>query len=366
MKILISSNSYWNIYNFRYDLLSELKNQNHKIIIISSKDKYFVKFQNFEYKHYHVNMNANKISLFNDIFLIFNYLKIFLKEKPDVYFSFTIKPNIYGSFIANLMGIKTVNNITGLGKTFLSNNILKSIVIFLYRISLRKSFKVFFHNNDDLSLFLKLNIIKNSQGEVIPGSGININQYEYSMLSNRDNKELIFLYIGRIRFDKGLVNLIEAFKLIKNKYPSIKLQVVGKIDQKNSEYINYDLFQSWQDQKIIEYFGETDNIKKYIKNSDCVILLSFREGLPRSLLEASIMGRPIITTNVPGCKEVIKDGISGLLCKEKNTKDAFDKIIKFIELNYSQRNKMGYEGHLYTKKYFNNLIIIKKYLNIIK
>ena len=106
MKILISSNSYWNIYNFRYDLLSELKNQNHKIIIISSKDKYFVKFQNFEYKHYHVNMNANKISLFNDIFLIFNYLKIFLKEKPDVYFSFTIKPNIYGSFIANLLGIK--------------------------------------------------------------------------------------------------------------------------------------------------------------------------------------------------------------------------------------------------------------------
>ena len=366
MKILISTNSYWNLFNFRYDLLSKLKNQNHKLIIVSSKDKYFNKFKNIKCKHYYVNMKANKISIVNDIFLIFNYFKIFLKEKPDVYFSFTIKPNIYGSFIANLLGIKTVNNITGLGKTFLSNNILKSIVIFLYKISLRKSFKVFFHNNDDLSLFLKLNIIKNIQGEVIPGSGININQYEYSKLFNRDNKELIFLYIGRIRFDKGFVNLIEAFKLIKKDYDTIKLQVIGKIEKKNPDYIDYDLFQSWQDQKIIEYFGETDDIKKYIKNSDCVILLSFREGLSRSLLEASIMGRPIITTNVPGCKETIIDGVSGLLCKEKNTKDAFDKIIKFIELNYSERNKMGYEGHLYTKKYFNNLIIIKKYLNIIK
>ena len=244
MKIIISANSSWNIYNFRFGLVSSLIKNNHEVIVLSTIDDYSKKLEEIGCKIIKISLNPNKKSPFDDSLLLINYIYLFYKLKPDIFLGFTIKPNIYGSIAANITNIKVINNISVLGTEFIENNFLQTFIKFLYKLSLRKSFRVFFQNSDDLKLFKRNNLIYSDKSYVIPGSGINLNIYKYSPIKEHKTNTN-FLFLGRFLWDKGIYELIKAIRIGKKNNNNVKFNFLGFIEKDNPRGIPENQINEW-------------------------------------------------------------------------------------------------------------------------
>jgi len=313
-------------------------------------------------KFYEIKINRSNINLFNNFFLFIKYIIFIRKINPNLILSYTIKPNIFSALAARVLKINIYNTITGLGSSFLGNFTIKLFTILLYRFCLKSSNLLIFQNHDDKELFTKYKILKKQKYDIIPGSGLDVNFYYYNK-KKQSNSFNNFLFIGRIIKDKGVYELIEAFEYIKKKGSDAELFLLGEPDNENPSNISISKIKEWETRKIITFLGYSKDVRKFIIKSDCVILPSYREGMSRSLLEASSIGRPIITTNVPGCKDVVDDKITGLLCNSKDVNDLIKKIEHFLCMNLNQRIEMGKNGRKKILDKFNEKIIIDKYLD---
>lgn len=360
-KIAIVINTSWNIYNFRLGLLNTLKKQGHEIICIAPKDDYSRKLEEFGFKYFSININNKGTNPLEDLKLTKEFYSLYKEIKPDVILQYTIKPNIYGSIAARILNIPVISNISGLGTVFLNENISSKIARFLYKISLKKNI-VFFQNNDDKTLFIKNKLLKKEQTDLVPGSGIDTKFYQSKKEINKTS--ITFLFIGRLVKDKGIIEYINAIKSIKNN-KNIKFKILGSLYDNNPTSIKEEELNEWIDSGLIEYLGHSDNVKSEIEKVDCIVLPSYREGLSRVLLEAASLERPIITTNAPGCRDVVKDNVNGLLCKVKNSDDLKKQIEKMISLNYAERKKMGEKGREIVVNTFNETLVINKYIQYI-
>jgi len=363
-KIAISSNTSWSIYNFRLNLLKTLKEKDYKITIVAPYDKYAEKLKE-EFEYYSIFIDNRGTNLINDLKTSWQYHKLYKEIKPDIILHFTIKPNIYGNFACNLLNISVINNITGLGTVFIKQNLVTNIVKVMYKIAFKNSF-VFFQNNNDKNLFLNLNLIKKNRCDVLPGSGVDISKFTSISTEKKDNI-FRFLLIARMLWDKGIGEYVEAAKIIKRKYKNVEFLLLGAIGVENPTAISKEKIKEWEKQGLVKYLGTTDNVKEEIAKTDCAVLPSYyREGVPKVLLEASAMAKPIITTDNVGCKEVVDDGINGYLCEVKNSVDLAAKIEKMINLSEKERTKMGQAGREKIVKEFDEKIVIDKYLKIIE
>lgn len=363
MKIAIFSNSSWSIYNFRRNLIKKLIDLKHRIIIISSKDAFTSKLTKMGCEFVNIDLKNNKIYLLSEIFLLVKIIYIFFKIKPDCLLNYTIKPLIYGTFLANFFSIKVINMITGLGTIFIKNNYLTKIVIFFYRISFKKVKVVFFQNKDDLKIFIDNQIIPKKKAILIPGSGVDLKFYKFFRLKKK--KKLRFILISRMLIEKGIVEYLEAASKFSKKN-NCEFYLLGPIIENNSSSISKELIHKFVKQKTIKYITFVKNINKHIKNADCVVLPSYREGTPRSLLEACSIGRPIITTNAPGCKNVIRNNFNGFKCFPRSANSLFIAMKKFLNLTHKQRKQMSLNARKFVKLNFDEKLVIKKYLNEIK
>jgi glycosyltransferase involved in cell wall biosynthesis len=235
----------------------------------------------------------------------------------------------------------------------------------LYRLSQKNADHVFFQNADDKELFSKDRLIPgNVPQDVIPGTGIDTNHFQLS--SYPDNNQIIFLLIARMLWDKGVGEFVEAARQVKSEFSDVRFQLLGFLDVSNRTTISRDQMQIWIKQGIIEYLGETDDVRPYIADADCVVLPSYREGLPRTLLEAAAMGRPIIATDVTGCREVVQNGVNGYLCKARDANDLAEKMKDIIMLSTGERKEMGLKGREKVERYFDEKIIVEKIINRIE
>jgi glycosyltransferase involved in cell wall biosynthesis len=360
-RIAIVINTSWNIYNFRLGLLNVLKEEGHEIICIAPKDDYSKKLEEFGFKYYDININNKGTNPIEDLKLTKEFYNIYRKVKPDVILQYTIKPNIYGSIAARLLKIPVISNISGLGTVFLNNNLSSKIARFLYRIALKKN-TVFFQNNDDKNLFIKNKILKEEQTDLVAGSGINTNIFKTNKQINKES--ITFLFIARLVKDKGILEYIEAIKKIENK-STVKFKILGSLYRNNPTAISQDELDEWINKGTIEYLGHSDNVKEEIEKADCIVLPSYREGLSKVLLEASSLERPIITTNTPGCRDVVTHGVNGFLCEVRNSNDLKIQIEKMINLPYQDRLEMGKKGRVKIIEEFEEQIVIDKYLTFI-
>ena len=360
--IAIVINTSWNVYNFRLNLLKALQSQGHKIVVIAPRDAYTEKLIEEGFDFQDLSLDNDSTNTIRELGLFYNLLRIFYKVKPDVILQYTIKPNIYGTLAASFLQIPTINNISGLGTVFLSNNLSSLVARGLYWLTQRLAYRVFFQNYDDMEIFVKYFFIRRSKAMRIPGSGIDTKKFKPMPSESTD---LTFLFIGRLLKDKGIEEYIEAIQIVKKRYPDVKFQIVGSLYKKNPTATKSSELEKWVNDKLVEYLGHTDDIKIPISKSSCIVLPSYREGLSRALLEAASMAKPIITTNVPGCKDVVEDGVNGYLCEVKNAIDLADKMIRMIELDAPEREKMGIKGRQKTISEFSEEIIINKYANII-
>lgn len=363
-KIIICLNTSWNIFNFRLNLARAIKKEGFKVILVAPYDKYSeVLKQEFEY--HNIFMNNKGTNPKEDMKTLIEFYKLYKAIKPGIVLNYTIKPNIYGNIACSLLGIKTINNISGLGTVFIKESLITKVVKWLYKYSLGKSSKVFFQNNDDKQLFIINKLVQENKCDLLPGSGIDTNKFIPLEYKKNDNI-FRFLLIARMLWDKGIGEYVEAAKIIKQKYPDVEFQLLGSLDAVNTTAISKEQMQSWVEEGLVTYLGVTDDVKEYIKKSDCIVLPSYREGTPRTLLESASMSKPIITTNTVGCKEVVDDGINGYLCEVKNAQDLAHKMEKMINLNFEERETMGKTGRKKMIKEFDESIVINKYLKTIK
>lgn len=355
MKILFLSNSTWNIYNFRYDLIMSFINNGDEVSVIAPDDiNLKSKIANIKTK----NINLKNQNTFLDIFYIIKVTYYILKLKPDIILSYNIKPNIYSSLINYFLKRNLIVNITGLGSSIIQKGLKRRLIFFLYKLVLNNSNFIFFQNFHDRHLFLKLRIIKKNNSLVVPGSGINLNENKFI---KKDNFTNTFMFIGRIIIDKGISELIEAIKIVKNYDKNINFIFLGKFDKNNPKSMNEFVFNKFIKDYGITHYEFTDNIDKFYQSADAIILPTYREGTPRVLLEAMSRGINVLCSNTIGCNHLISHNHNGIMFLKKNINDLANKIIQYKKLTNNKKLKLSVNARKFVEKNYDVNIVVDTY-----
>ena len=365
LTVAIVLNTSWNIYNFRLALIRALTEEGYRVLLIAPRDEYTQKLEAEGFAYYEIKMNNKGVNPLEDLKLTYDFYKLYKEMKPDVILNYTIKPNIYSSLAARRLEIPVINNITGLGTVFLNNNLSSHIARWLYKLSIYKN-SVVFQNKEDMKLFIEEGLVKESSVTLIAGSGIDTERFK--PLSKDKNEKFVFLMIARLIKDKGIEEYIDAIRLIRQSEnaPSCTFKILGSLYLSNPTAISQEELDGWIEEGLIEYLGHSDNVQDEIAKVDCVVLPSYREGLSRVLLEASSMEKPIITTNVPGCRDVVDDTINGYLVEIKNSKELAEAIKKMVALSPSDLAGMGKAGREKVISQFSQTKVIEKYFSLLK
>jgi len=365
LHIVFSANSSWAIFNFRVGIIKYLISRGALVSIVGPPDNSFPLLQAIGCKTISLPISSRGLNPISDLLLFIRYLYYYFKLKPDLIFHYTVKPNIFGAIAANLLRIPSISVITGLGYTFINHSFISSLVKFLYRISLKLPIEVWFLNFDDLEIFLSLKIIKSKNCRVLQGEGCDTTHFSPLLKTSKDIN-FRFLLVGRMLYDKGVLEFVEAAKIVKKIQPTVIFQLVGPIGSANPSAIPFFQIELWASQGLIEYLGDHEDIRQVIRDVDCVVLPSYREGIPRSLMEAASMCKPLIASDVPGCRNLILSGKTGFLCKVKDPIDLSQKMLEMLALPASCRDKMGSDARAYIQENFDEVLIINIYVRFIE
>lgn len=360
LTVLLSANSFWNIRNFRESLIGALGVKGCRIIIAAPD-------ADVGWAHQHgveaveIAVDRSGLNPLRDARLLLNYLRLFYRYGPDLYLGFTAKPNIYGSLAARLAGVTSLPNVSGLGTAFINQGMLSRFVGLLYRLAFRLCPLVFFQNPDDRDLFLARGIVRPAQARLLPGSGVDLDRFAFAPSPAVGPPR--FLFIGRLLGDKGVREFVEAARLIKTEQPNWQFQLLGSLDEENRSGIGTPELGQWVEQGIVEHLGHADDVRPHIAAATAVVLPSYREGLPRSLLEAAAMGRPLVASDVPGNRQLIAHGVNGLLCEARNAQSLAEAIVQIGTMDVNQRSRMGLASRELVERSYSEELVIQAYLD---
>ncbi|MEM8526430.1 MAG: glycosyltransferase family 4 protein [Bacteroidota bacterium] len=365
-RIAFVSNTSWYIYNLRLGVIRHLKELGYEILVISPEDTYTHYLISEGYHYIHVKTDNKGRSLLRDFLYFFRLLKIYRTYQPDFIFHYTIKPNIYGALAAKITNIPSIAVVSGAGYTFLKYGILNHFSVLLYRFAMQYAREVWFVNKDDVEEFVAKRIVEQGKVKLLPGEGVNTQHFQpKGRITQTYHK--IFLLSARLIWDKGIGIYIDAAKIIKQKYPNTQFNLLGFTDVQNPNSISASQIYEWHEKGYIRYLGKTEDVRPYIADCSCFVLPSYyREGVPRSLLEAAAMAKPIITTDNVGCREVVKNGHNGFLCKVKDVNDLVEKMEKIILTPPAHLEKMGQNGRQMITRQFDEHLVIKEYVQTLE
>jgi len=313
----------------------------------------------------HIEIDRKGVNVWAEIKLLVGYVRVYKQIAPDLIFHYTIKPNIYGTVAASLLKIPAIAVVTGLGYVFTNRTAISMFVGSLYKLALRLAYKTIFLNNDDLNLFVKKGLVDANKVGVFPGEGVDVEVFK-SRRGHGNIREYDFILIARMLWDKGVMEYIEAAAVVKDKYPDIFFGLLGPIDNGNPAAISEERIMGWENDGVVKYLGVTDDVKGVLEKTGCVVLPSYREGVPRVLLEAASMSVPVVASNVPGCRDVVDDGVTGFLCKVKNVSSLASAMCKIIDLKNEEKIKMGEMSRGNVVRMFSYDVVIESYRDIMK
>lgn len=365
MKVLIIAPQTLTIYNFRGNLIKDMIKAGHDVVAVAPELEGAEHVRELGAEFIRLDFHRASTNPIKDMILIFNIRKLVKEVKPDVVFGYTIKPVVYGSIGARLAGVKNIYSmVTGLGHAFLATTAKEKAVNLiaktLYKIAFSVNKNVIFQNQDDIDEFVSYKLLKKEKCRIVDGSGVDLEKFKGKPLPEKP----VFLMIGRLLREKGLVEFLEAAKIIKEKYPLAEFKLVGPFD-KNPTSLKREDLQPYIDNQIIEYLGLQKDVRVAMNQSSIYVLPSYREGTSRTALEAMAMGRPIITTDAPGCKETVKEGVNGFMVPVKNVQALVEKMEWFIN-HMDQVQKMGAASHQYCKERYDVNKVNQDMLNIMK
>ena len=361
-KIALVANSAWSLYNFRMDLIRHLLLR-FEVLIIAPKDEFASELTSAGCRFEDIHFNNRSENPLQD-YALYNSLKsIYATERPDLIFHYVIKPNIYGSLAAAKVGIQSVAVITGLGYTFDRRNWLNRVVSYLYRIALKKTFEVWFLNQEDANLFMERKLVNPDKVKILPGEGVNTEHFfPQTHKPVARSKAFQFLMGTRLLRTKGVAVYVEAAGILKKKYRDVRFELFGFFEKYRPDSITESELRHWQKKDIIHYSGFAKDVRPFLRQADCFVFPSFyHEGIPRCLLEAAAMEVPIITSLNTGCKEVVKEGENGFLCIPNNATDLAARMEEMMRLDAGARAVMGKNGRLRVSEKFSIDRILAEY-----
>ena len=359
MKILILGNNDVGLYKFRRELIERFIEDRNEVYISLPDGKFVKQLKELGCVFIDTPIQRRGTNPIEDLKLMLRYDKMLKKIRPDVVLSYTIKPNVYGGLACQKNKIPYIVNVTGLGSAVENGGLMQKISTFLYRIGLRKADTVFFQNQANLD-FMKENRVVSSYCELIPGSGVSLERFPY--IEYPKHETIDFVYVGRLMKEKGFDLYSSAAEIIKEKYPDTRFHVCGDYEEDYKDRID-DLV----NRNIVIYHGLVEDMKEIYSSIDCTVHATYYpEGMSNVLLESLSCGRPIITTDRPGCREIVDDGVNGFLIRQKDLDDLIEKIEKFIALSYDERKQLGINGRRKVENEFDRNIVIRHYLDAIQ
>ena len=370
-KILINSNMIWTISQFRLGLIQALIDEGFEVVCAADLDDFSslsdIRLAEVGARFIKLPLSRKSINPLSDLRYLLLLRKVLRKERPDLVINYTVKPIVYGSLAARSLGIPSFAVTTGLGFVFTRKNMLTRFIKLLYAFSLQFPRRIFFLNEDDRQALIKGSLVNPQKTAILPGEGINVEHYHPKGYFN-PNEPFTFLLIARLLWEKGVGEYVKAARMMKDRFgDAVECQLIGYIDENNPGGISRDQLKEWVSEGMVTYLGTTDDIRSVIADSDCVVLPSvYREGVPRTLMEAAAMGKPLIATDWVGCREVVKHGENGYLCKPKDVNDLCSKMTDMINLNHQERNMMGVIGRQMMLETFDEKIVIQMYFDEIK
>lgn len=349
--------------NFRAPIISGLHQQGWRVIAAAPVDEASPQLRQMGAEFEPIAIDSKGLSPINDLALVVRYRALMRRIGPDAFLGFTPKPNIFGSLAAQSCGVPAVNTVTGLGTGFLSGRALQGLVTMLYRLAFRRSARVFFHNQDDLELFVAKRLVAADKAMVVAGSGIDLERFA-PVDRKPSGRPPTFLFIGRFLRDKGVDEFIAAAGQVKRERRAL-FRMIGAIED-HPKAASRALIEAAAARGDVELLGTTGDVRPFIADADCVVLPSYREGLPRVLLEASAMATPVIASDVPGCRQAVDDGVTGLLCEARSACSLAAAITAFADMSFDEQMTMGGKGRAKAEREFSQTRVVAAYLNALQ
>ena len=348
--MIICANTAWNLANFRAPIIASLVADGHRVIAAAAPDGSQSKLLDLGAEFRSLPVQSSGRNPLADLRLLASLTRLLAAEPGAQLMTFTIKPNIYGTLAARLSGRRAVATISGLGSAFLAGGRLGRLIDRLYRLALSGAQAVFFQNDEDRDLFLERRLVRPEQVRRVPGSGIDLGKFEAAPLPARSPP--VFLFIGRLLVDKGVREFVEAARLVRKSGREAEFRILGECGVDNPSAVPFSEVERWAADGTIDYLGSSDDVRGAIAEAECIVLPSYREGVPRSLLEGAAMARPLIATDVPGCRDVVDDGSNGFLCEPRTATALADAVRRICDAGPAERQAMGLRARTKVEREF--------------
>jgi glycosyltransferase involved in cell wall biosynthesis len=365
-KVVISINASWNIFNFRAGLIRALRAEGYEVFALSPPDAYAPRLAELGARHVAVPMDSAGVSPARDLALLARYRSALKAAAPDVFLGYTAKPNVWGSLAAQSLGIPTINNVSGLGTAFIREGLLTKIVTNLYRAAFRRASTVFFQNGEDRDLFVARRIVHPDKADLLPGSGIDLERFAPRPRPAVEERPFAFLMVARLLWDKGVREYVEAARIVRARHPETRFRLLGFLDVANRTAVPRAEVEGWVAEGLIDYLGDAEDVRPILAEADCVVLPSYREGLPRVLLEASAMGKPLIATDVPGCRHIAEEGVNGFLCAVRDHASLAEAMSRMLALPPAERRAMGAAARARVEAEYDETLVARRYIEAIE
>ena len=360
--ILVSANLAWNLVNFRRPVIAALVAAGHKVVAAAPPGAGMERaLSDLGCSFVPLPMKSRSLSPIGDARLWLSYDRLMRQLRPDAYLSWTIKPNIYGTLAASRLGLPAIVNVSGLGTAILAGGPVSHAALQLYRLALPRASRVFVQNASDADFLTeKKRIVAADKLARLPGSGIDLAAYRPTPLPS-EAPSAAFLMIARLIRDKGVVEFVEAARTVKKRYPATRFRIVGATWADNRSAISDESLARWRAEGLVDFHEPVSDVRPLIAEADCVVLPSYREGLSRVLLEGAACGRPLIASDVPGCREMIADGVNGFLCAPRSAESLAGSIEKFVAKDAADRQRMGKASRALVEAHYGEELVIDAY-----
>lgn len=363
-RIAVVANTAWYLANFRLNLMQALRAAGHEVVAVApdGADAARLRTQGLPFEP--VAISGAGTHPLHELGSVLALARIFRRHRVDLVLSYTPKGNLYSALACIPAGRSFVPNVSGLGRAFIRRSLLTRVVMLLYRSTFGRALHVFFQNQDDLDIFVQAGLVPARLTERLPGSGVDLQRFQPVATPAREATAPVFLLVARMLWDKGVGEYVAAARQVRTRYPAARFQLLGFADVANPSAIPRAQLDAWVAEGVVEYLGATDDVRPRLAEADCVVLPSYREGVPRTLLEAAATARPVITTDAPGCRDTVRDGVTGWLCRPADADDLARCLLEFAATSKEQRAAMGARARQFMEECFDERLVISRYLQL--
>lgn len=366
LRIAVVSNTAWSLFNFRLNLIHQLQAAGHTVVGVAPSDAFADKLRAAAVEFEPVPISTSGINPLTELLSVARLRSVFKRQGIDLVLSYTPKGNLYAALACMALGVPFVPNVSGLGRAFIRRSPVTWTALGLYRLTFRRAHRVFFQNLDDLEIFVRAKLVDPAKAERLPGSGVDLVRFRPQPAAPNPAVDApVFLLVARMLWDKGVGEYVNAARMVRQRFPNARFVLLGGLAGGNPSAIPGRQVDAWVKEGVVTYLGSTEDVRPYLAQADCVVLPSYREGVPRVLLEAAAMALPLITTDAPGCRDAVRHGETGFICNPRNADDLAQKMHSFMALTCDQRQAMGRRGRAFVEQNFDEQLVLDRYHHLV-